>query len=61
VEEIQGVGDQSVGTFLSQEEVGEIEEEVRVVVEGEEVLLGVEVILKTETEETAIQTIITVM
>jgi hypothetical protein len=41
--------------------VGEIEEEVEVVVEGEEQGLGVEVILKTETEETAIQTTITIM
>jgi hypothetical protein len=55
------VGGQNVGTFLNQEEVGEIEEGVGVVVEEEEVHLGVEVILETETEETAVQTTITIM
>jgi hypothetical protein len=55
------VGGQNEETLLNQEEMGEIEEEVEVVVWGEEHHLGVEVILKTETEETAIQTIITIM
>lgn len=58
VEQMQGVGDQNVQTFLSQEEVGEIEG-VGVVVEEEGVHLGVVVI--QETEETAIPALIRIM
>jgi hypothetical protein len=57
MEQTQGVDDQNVQTFLSQEEVGEIEEGVEVVVEVKEVHLGV-VIQEIETEETAIPTLI---
>lgn len=55
---MQGAGDQNVRTFLSQEEVGEIEG-VGVVVEEEGVHLGVVVI--QETEETAIPACIRIM
>lgn len=55
---MQGVGDQNVQTFLNQEEVGEIEG-VGVVVELEELHLGVVVI--QETEETAISALIRIM
>jgi hypothetical protein len=58
VEQMQGVGDQNVQTFLNQEEVGEIEG-VGVVVELEELHLGVVVI--QETEETAISALIRIM
>jgi hypothetical protein len=61
VEQMQRVGDQNVQTFLSQEEVGEIEEGVGVVVEVKEVHLGVVVTQEIETEETTIQTLIIIM
>jgi hypothetical protein len=61
VEQTRRVDGQNEETFLSREEVGEIEEEVEVAVEGEEQRLGVEVVPKTETEETAILTTITIM
>jgi hypothetical protein len=60
VEQLRGVGDQNVQTFLSQEEVGEIEG-VGVVVEVKEVHLGIVVIQEIETEETAIPTLIRIM
>ena len=55
---MEGVGDQNVQIFLSQEEVGEIEG-VGVVVEEKGVHLGVVVI--QETEETAIPALIRIM